>query len=170
MKAYEWFRMRVQPFGWLCGVMAAVLVLAPVAAGCGLIFKGTTDTVPVMSNPVGAQVFVDGMYAGVTPLQVSLDGERDHMVTFRAPGYQDFTVPVTMRIGAGYLVLDILFTGLLGIVVDAVTGAWNVARPGTIAVNLAPAQQQQIMIVEQPSAPTQPAQPAQPPPGYIPAQ
>jgi hypothetical protein len=36
----------------------------------------------------------------------------------------------------GILVLDILFTGLIGVIVDAVTGAWYKLSPETATVSL----------------------------------
>jgi hypothetical protein len=111
--------------------------------GCAAIFKGTSESITVGSNPAGAQVFLDGQFVGVTPTQIRIpSGPQSHQITFRMPGAQDQTAVITQNLQAGYLVLDILFTGLIGIVVDAATGAWYAASTNTVMATMTPAQPQ----------------------------
>ena len=104
-----------------------VLLLVLVLVGCAAMFHGTTDTVSVRSTAPGRRVLVDGLERGVTPLEVELDSDRSHTVVVEPSpqwGGATSTTVINRSFSAGYLVLDILFTGLLGIVVDAATGAW----------------------------------------------
>lgn len=46
--------------------LAAVLVMA----GCATIFNGTSQRIQVISEPPGAEVFLDGELAGTTPTEI----------------------------------------------------------------------------------------------------
>jgi hypothetical protein len=92
--------------------MKAILVLGVLAAsGCGAILNSSTVTV---NGPQGTEV--DGASVPATVNQkgshqvVMPDGRR---------------CVLTSDAAAKYIILDILFTGLIGIVVDAATGDWK---------------------------------------------
>lgn len=57
---------------------AAALIAA--AAGCATMANGTTQRIPVTSEPAGAQVFVDGRAAGTTPVQVTVSRRSGHEI------------------------------------------------------------------------------------------
>jgi hypothetical protein len=61
----------------------------------------------------------------VTPTRVRLAHNKDHVITFRFPDGREQIVPVGRDVNGGYIVLDVLVAGILGIVVDAVTGGWS---------------------------------------------
>ena len=86
----------------LAPALLAVLALSSLS-GCGAILNGTSSQIPVTSSPDGAQV----------------------LVTFRFPDGREQIVPVGRDVNGGYIVLDVLVAGILGIVVDAVTGGWS---------------------------------------------
>lgn len=93
-------------------------------SNCGALFNGSKDVVNFTSEPAGAHIFVDGMDMGKTPAQLALEVKRDHTVEYRLNGYDSRTHLVTKSAGTTWIVLDIL-GGVLPIVVDAATGAWN---------------------------------------------
>lgn len=53
-------------------VLLAVAVLALASTGCATLENGTTQRIPVTSDPPGAQVLLDGLPAGVTPTQITV--------------------------------------------------------------------------------------------------
>lgn len=57
-------------------------------------------------------------------------------MTFELTGYKPATFQVQRKMQGGILALDILFTGLLGVVVDAATGAWYKLTPESAVVSL----------------------------------
>lgn len=116
----------------------AVLTLCLLSSGCGLLANGTTRQVPVSSQPTGAEVWVDGVYAGLTPLRIAVDPDRAHLIVVRIPGYQTQRYRVESTVAAGYVILDILFTALVGLVIDAVTDGWKVPDPERLDVRLEP--------------------------------
>lgn len=112
--------------------------LALFLSGCGLLANGTTRRVPVRSEPTGAEVWVDGVYAGLTPLRVTIDPDQVHLLEVRAPGHGAQRYRVESHVAAAYVVVDILFTALVGLVVDAVTDGWKVPDPEHLDVRLVP--------------------------------
>src|SRR5262245_31454678 len=89
-------------------VMAMVLVgLLTMLSGCASIFKGGTQDVPINSNPAGAQVWIDGVYQGMTPLHLKLDVKKSYTVVLRRDG-EERTCSLASKVGAGWIVLDAL--------------------------------------------------------------
>ena len=105
--------------------IALLVALGLLASGCGAILNDRYDPLAVTSEPEGAQVRVNGVPMGHTPVVLQLDSRMNHTVVVNLDGYDETGAIVTSGLGAGWLVLDIFLTGLIGIVVDAVTGAWN---------------------------------------------
>ena len=91
--------------------------------GCATIFKGSTDTVSYSSDPSGAKVYVNGQLMGTTPFQLEMKSNQTYTIEFRKEGYENRTVVLNNSVGAGWIVLDVLF-GLIPIIVDAATGNW----------------------------------------------
>lgn len=53
-------------------VLLGVAVLALASTGCATLENGTTQRIPVTSDPPGAQVLLDGRPVGVTPTQITI--------------------------------------------------------------------------------------------------
>ena len=92
-------------------------------SNCATLFKGTTEEVRFSSEPQGAQVFINGALRGETPLSFKLECKKTYIIEFRKEGYKPRTYNIANHIGPGWIILDV-FTGLIGIIVDASTGAW----------------------------------------------
>lgn len=91
--------------------------------GCATIFKGSTDTVSYSSDPSGAKVYINGQLMGTTPFQLDLKSNQTYTIEFRKEGYENKTVILNNSVGAGWIILDVLF-GLVPVLVDAATGNW----------------------------------------------
>jgi len=120
--------------------IAAVLfsaTLAQLNMGCATIVKGTTQAIPVSSEPTGARVSVDGSAYGTTPTTVTLSRKANHMVTIEKEGFQSESVAVTKSMSAA-VAGNIIAGGLVGWGVDAVSGAQYNLNPSTINVRLQP--------------------------------
>ncbi len=103
-----------------CSIAVLVLLLN----GCATIFKGTSNNVDFSSTPSGAKVYVNGNLVGTTPVRVKLESDKVYHIEFRKEGFEPKTFTITNHIGVGWVILDVLFGGLIAIVVDAATGAW----------------------------------------------
>ena len=94
-------------------------------SGCGAIIHGTRQDITVQSDPAGATVATaEGPSTITTPATLNLERKRSYVLTFRAAGYEPATFNVQNQLGGGVLAADILLTGLIGVVVDGLTGAW----------------------------------------------
>lgn len=102
-------------------LLALFATLAVALTGCASIFTGTKQTVQVNSIPSGANVSVNGLDRGHTPLPVVLKkGSNGQVVTLSLPGYQEKTFqPQTAFNPVAILNL----WGILGWGIDAATGA-----------------------------------------------
>ncbi|MDE2303998.1 MAG: PEGA domain-containing protein [Gammaproteobacteria bacterium] len=115
----------------------AVVAAGVQLSGCATIVKGTTQKVPVASDPSGADVIVDGNLSGQTPTTVELKRKNDHLVTLEKTGYQSRSVAVVKSVG-GAVWGNILAGGLIGWGVDAADGAQYNLVPVTINAKLEP--------------------------------
>ncbi len=118
-------------------VLLAVSALTALTSGCATIVKGTTQEIPVASEPTGARVAVNGSPAGTTPTKVTLSRKQNHMITLEKEGYESESVALTKRMG-GAVAGNIIAGGLVGWGVDAVSGAQYNLHPETVNVRLRP--------------------------------
>jgi hypothetical protein len=105
--------------------LRALVMLAAVLhfAACATLFKGTSQEVNFNSNPQKARVIINGADMGETPLVLKLESKKNYTIEFRAEGYKPRTYSISNHIGPGWIILDV-FAGLLGVIIDAATGAW----------------------------------------------
>lgn len=119
---------------FLSGVLVAVTLGS---SGCGVILNGSSQTVTAQSSPDGAQITVEpGGMRYTAPTEMSLERKSSYVLTFRKEGYSDATFAVRKKANVGIIILDVLLTGLIGVVVDAATGAWNGLSPDAATVAL----------------------------------
>jgi uncharacterized protein YceK len=107
-------------------IVLIILILSSflVYSGCATIFSGSRDQIALSSEPAGAKVLVNGQDRGKTPVTLSLKKGKEYMVDFVKDGYEKKSIMLTYSLGAGWLILDIL-AGIIGVLVDALTGNWN---------------------------------------------
>lgn len=108
-----------------------------VYSGCATIFSGSKDEISLSSEPTNAKVLVNGQNEGKTPITLTLKKGKEYSIEFVKEGFESKTLRLTYGLGVGWLVLDIL-SGLLGIIIDAATGNWNVFDLDAYKANLDP--------------------------------
>jgi predicted small secreted protein len=117
-----------------------ILVLlssALLLAGCGTMLHGPRQDILVQSSVPGASVQSSPTSVTVAaPGTLSLERKNNYVLTFTAPGYSPATVNVTNSIGVGTVIADVLLTGLVGVVVDGLTGSWYGLNPETASATL----------------------------------
>ena len=117
--------------------LISLAVVAPaLVAACATIMHGTSQQVGISSQPTGATVGVDSQSLGTTPVVAKLARKRSHRITVTMPGYQPFEL-VTTRKTSGWVWGNIVFGGLIGLVVDASSGGLYDVRPEQVAAQLA---------------------------------
>lgn len=122
-------------------LLAAALVAAGVGA-CGSITRGTTEKMAFLTEPPGAQMTTTKGYAcPATPCSLEVDRSDEFDVTFVKPGYRPQVIPVRTKIagtGAAGFAGNILAGGVIGMGVDAATGAALDHTPNPVSATLVP--------------------------------
>ena len=115
----------------------ATVLLASQFIGCATITRGSHQTVPVVSEPPGAFVLVDGNTVGRTPVDVEMKRKNNHLVSIKMSGYKSQNFPV-VRDNGRMIWGNILLGGLIGLGVDASTGAQYNLTPKSVSAVLVP--------------------------------
>lgn len=123
---------------------AAVALLAPLLllAGCASIIHGTTQQIGISSSPTGAQVVVDGMQRGVTPVVADLKRKDSHVIRVSMDGFQPFEMALTRSV-SGWVWGNLVFGGIPGLAIDAITGGLYKLAPEQVTAQL---QREQIQL------------------------
>ncbi|MGY3440389.1 translation initiation factor 2 [Bradyrhizobium sp. USDA 4473] len=122
-------------------IVAATLCVA--LGGCASVTRGTTETISIASTPAGAtaDIGLDIPTACVTPCAIQAKRNADIVVTISKDGYQSQIIPLTKDIsgsgGAGFAG-NLLLGGVVGMGVDAATGAALDHKPNPVIVTLQP--------------------------------
>lgn len=122
-----------------------IVALCALAGGCASVTRGTTENISMASTPSGAEAVVSGLEVPTTcttPCSVVVKRNADVSVTFQKEGYVPQVVQLTKDIpatGAVGFAGNILAGGLVGMGVDAVTGAATDHKPNPVIVTLQPA-------------------------------
>lgn len=104
--------------------LGAALLLS--LSGCATILSGSSETIHFTSSPSGAEVYANGNYICTTPCSADLKKNDEYSVELVLEGYpKTGRTRLTTSTGGGWIIADVLFSGLIGIVVDAATGSWN---------------------------------------------
>lgn len=144
--------------------MNRIAVIA-VAAGllgtsaCALMVRGTTEEITVTSDPPGATATLDNGEAKVTPFSITVPRNQDLHFHFTKPGYEPIDVSDNTDVSGGYLLPDILTSGI-GVGIDGATGAYYAHQQSAVNVHLYPA----AAAAEAKPVAQSASQPAKPPP------
>jgi hypothetical protein len=121
-----------------------IVALCALAGGCASVTRGTTENLSIASTPSGAEAIISGLEnptTCVTPCSVVVKRNADISVTVQKPGFEPQTIPLTREIqgtGAAGFAGNVIAGGLVGMGVDAVTGAARDHKPNPVIVTLQP--------------------------------
>ena len=115
------------------------LTLAILLTGCASIMNGTTQGVGVSSSPTKARVIVDNKPLGETPLVAELSRKDNHTIRIELDGYAPFEMALTRKT-SGWVWGNIVFGGLVGLAVDAISGGLYKLTPEQVAANMSTSQ------------------------------
>jgi PEGA domain len=140
----------------------AILALAAACGGCASVTRGMTDQVQILSEPVGADVRTSMGQACTTPCTLQFSRKDEFTVTASKPGYHTAEMPVTTRIagaGAAGFAGNVLVGGVIGMAVDAASGATLEHYPNPVMLNLVPLRKGEPPRVIKQQPPLPPEQP-----------
>ena len=118
-------------------VLFALACLSTMCGGCATIVHGSSQVVEIRTEPAGATVRLDNGSTYTTPASVKLERKKDYVLSISKDGYQTQTVPLNSVL-SGWLVGNIVFGGLIGGGVDAISGAAYTLTPENISIALTP--------------------------------
>jgi hypothetical protein len=124
--------------------MRRILLIALAVAslgGCATVTRGTTNNVQIVSEPNGASARTSFGHQCTTPCTLSVSRKDEFSVVVSAPGYEEQRVDVKTKLagtGAAGFAGNIVAGGVVGMVVDASTGATLEHSPNPITVKLRP--------------------------------
>ena len=113
-----------------------VLLVAALAGGCATAICSSAQHVKVNSTPPRATVKVNGVACGETPVRLYLKRDKPQTIQVELAGYQP--CEVTLNRGFNFWVVgNVLIGGIIGVVVDALSGAIYELNPRVISAELA---------------------------------
>ena len=117
--------------------LLAVALIAALLAGCASIIHGSRQDVRVTSVPSGAVVRVNlNNQATTTPGVLTLNRkEIGYVLTFEKQGYKPVEVSLRRTVD-GWLFGNILFGGLIGLVIDFASGSSYKLTPDEVSTVL----------------------------------
>jgi len=124
--------------------LLGVVALAATLGGCASVTRGTTENISISSTPSGAEATISGLdvpTACVTPCAIVAKRSADITVSFVKEGFEPEVVQLTKEVpatGAVGFAGNIVAGGLVGMGVDAVTGAAQDHKPNPVIVTLKP--------------------------------
>ena len=116
------------------GIITMVCLVVTLS-GCATIVSGRNQELPVYSTPSGAIVTV-GPMKQVAPATFNLDRRQGaYVVKVEMEGYESVEVKLKKGVN-GWVFGNIVFGGIIGLVIDISTGASKKFIPDEIDVNL----------------------------------
>lgn len=114
---------------------ATLFVLSCFMTNCATIIHGSKQNIIIVSDPNKASIKLDGWNIGQTPYQARVTRLKEHTVKIEVEGYAPYEITLKRQLN-GWLFGNILLGGLIGVVVDVVTGAMYSLSPTDISAEL----------------------------------
>jgi len=113
-----------------------MLLGAVVLSSCASIMHGTSQDIGISSSPTGAKVTIDNQQGANTPYVAKLSRKDNHIVKIDLEGYQPAELTLT-KSTSGWVWGNIVFGGLIGLAVDAISGGLYNLNPEQLQATLA---------------------------------
>ena len=111
---------------------------------CASITRGSTEAFVITTKPTGALVRLSNGLSCSSPCSLKVKRRGDFLVTITRDGYENVTATVTSSVdgaGSAGMAGNILLGGVIGMGVDAGTGAMHSHRPNPLEVEMVPLKQ-----------------------------
>lgn len=103
-------------------------------SGCATIICGSTQKIPISSTPSGAKVTADTGTSIVTPGSIVLERKSAHTLVAEYPGRGQQQQKLEKKLN-NWVWGNILIGGLIGLVIDIVSGSINELQPKEVHFN-----------------------------------
>lgn len=140
--------------------IVAYVACGLVLGSCASVTRGTTAQVQINSNPPEAQARTSMGHTCITPCTLQFSRRDEFTVLFAKPGFHSTEIAVRTQVagsGAAGFAGNIILGGVVGMVVDASTGATLEHVPNPVSATLLPLKkgEQPRVIKIEPPAPAQ---------------
>ena len=116
--------------------LAALIACCLALTACASIMHGTSQDIGISSSPTNATVTVDNLTKAQTPFVAKLSRKDNHIIHIAADGYAPADLTLT-RSTSGWVWGNIIFGGIIGLAVDAMTGGLYNLTPEQLTTTLA---------------------------------
>jgi uncharacterized protein YceK len=116
--------------------LVALIVSALALSACASIMHGTSQDVGISSTPTSASVTVDNATQGTTPFVAKLSRKDNHIIHIAADGFQPADLTLTHST-SGWVWGNLIFGGIIGLAVDAISGGLYKLTPEQLNTTLA---------------------------------
>jgi hypothetical protein len=117
-----------------------VTAIAASSAACATVTRGTTEAWTVETDPSGAAVKTTAGFAcDATPCTFKMPRKSEFDVTITKAGYKTVNTHVTHQTagaGAAGMAGNVIVGGLIGVGVDAISGATQELKPNPLVIKL----------------------------------
>lgn len=104
-------------------IFALSIISCLLLSSCATIVSGSKQTVKFTSNPSQANISINNENVGKTPLETKLKRKiKEHKIVIQLDGYKPFETTLKRKFNAWYIG-NLAFGGLVGIILDPITGA-----------------------------------------------
>lgn len=115
--------------------VVALVACSLALTACASIMHGGHQDVGISSSPTSASVTIDNAAKGQTPYVANLSRKDNHVIHIAAEGYEPADLTLT-RSTSGWVWGNLLFGGLIGLAVDAITGGLYKLTPDQLNATL----------------------------------
>lgn len=115
--------------------LSLTLLLLVSLTSCCTIMHGTTQSIGIASNPSDASVWIDKTFVGNTPLIVDMSRKDNHYVRIELEGYQPYEATFSRQMSS-WVFGNIVFGGIIGLAVDAITGGIYMLTPEQVQAEM----------------------------------
>ncbi len=117
-------------------IFSLSLALIMLTTSCATIVHGTRQSIGISSDPSCANVWVDNIFMGNTPVCVNLSRGSNHNIMIELEGYQPYQILCSKEMSA-WVFGNIIFGGFIGLAVDALSGGLYYLTPEQVCAHLA---------------------------------
>lgn len=111
------------------------LLLSLTLSSCATIVSGSHQRIKISSNPSQANIYIDGRYTGLTPMNLKLPRNQEHILRIELEGYHSYETVFTKELN-GWVFGNIFLGGFFGLAIDAISGAVYKLTPEQVHTNL----------------------------------
>jgi hypothetical protein len=105
-------------------ILASLVTSIFLFQNCATIYKGTSQKIPITSEPSGTKIIVDGNWIGHVPLVLKLRKNKSHIIRIEEQGYNPYEIKIMKKSSIKFLPIlgNYLLAGTAVTIFDMVAG------------------------------------------------